>query len=192
MNFSDPGAVFLVNAARDFLFGREGSLDLSVHLILGRLIMLRLSLLFSFALMLSTCTGCGDAAVGGGKAKTVPFSGKVTIDGKPAGEMSVQFLPKSSDGGVRSAYAQLKPDGTFSATTYITGDGIVPGSYTVKAGKEADVSSTDPAAMMAAVTGTAIESIDIQIPAEGLTDVEIKLTTGKAGKNTGGKSMLGN
>ena len=148
--------------------------------------------LFCLALMTASIVGCGgDGAVGGAKAKTVPFSGKVLVDGKPAGEMSIQFLPKSSDGGARTAYAQVQADGTFSATTYITGDGIVAGSYTVKAGKEGDGGSADPAALMAAVAGTAIDPIDIQVPAEGLTDVEVKLKSKSGGKGPSGPAMLG-
>lgn len=99
-------------------------------------------------------------------------------------------MPKGSDGGVRTAWAEVKEDGSFAATTYITGDGIVPGAYTVKVGSEGDGSSTDPAAMMSAVAGASIESIDIDVPAEGLTDVELKLKTTTGGKKASG-GMLG-
>jgi len=138
-----------------------------------------------------TIAGCGGGGSDAEKVKTVPFSGNITIDGKPAGEMTVQFLPTSADGGARSAYAEIQPDGSFTATTYITGDGIVPGNYTVKAGKEADGSSTDPAEMMAAVAGAAIDEIDVQVPADGLTDVELKLTSSGGKKSAAGRSMLG-
>ena len=154
--------------------------------------MLRHSLFCCLGLLLMvTVAGCGEDATGGAKAKTVPFTGKLLIDGQPAGNMSVQFLPKTADGGARSAYAQVKADGTFAATTYITGDGIVPGNYTVKVGKESDASSTDPAALMAAAAGTTIESIDIQVPAEGLTDVDVKLTSKSGGKKGNSPAMLG-
>jgi hypothetical protein len=146
----------------------------------------------SMGLCLMMLVGCGEGAIGAAKVKTVPFTGKITIDGQPASGISVQFLPKTSDGGARSAYAEVKPDGTFAATTYVTGDGIVPGSYSVKAGKEADGASTDPAEMMAAVAGMAIDEIDIEVPADGLTDVELKMTSKSGANGAGGPAMLGN
>jgi hypothetical protein len=136
--------------------------------------------------------GCsGDPGAGAAKAKTVPFTGKITVDGKSPGLVKVQFLPKGSEGGVRTAYADVKEDGSFSATTYVTGDGIVPGKYTVRVGGDADVSSTDPAAMMSAVTGTSIESIEVDVPAEGLTDVALNMKSTTGGKKSSG-AMLGN
>lgn len=153
--------------------------------------MLRSCISIALGCMLLVIVGCsGDAGAGAEKAKTVPFTGKITVDGKPPGAVKVQFLPKGSEGGVRTAYAEVKEDGSFSATTYITGDGIVPGKYSVRVGSDADVSSTDPSAMMSAVTGTSIESIDIDVPAEGLTDVELKLKTTAGGRKSGG-GMLG-
>jgi hypothetical protein len=71
----------------------------------------------------------------------------------------------------------------------VTGDGIVPGKYTVRVGSEGDGGSTDPAAMMAAVTGEAIEPFTVDVPADGLTDVELKLTSSK--KKAGAGGMLG-
>jgi hypothetical protein len=142
-------------------------------------------------LMLLVCVGCGgDPGAGAARAKTVPFSGKITVDGKAPGVVKVQFLPKGSEGGVRTAYADVKEDGSFSATTYVTGDGIVAGKYSARIGSEADGSSTDPAAMMAAVTGASIEAMEIDIPAEGLTGIELKFTSSSAGKKSGG-AMLG-
>jgi hypothetical protein len=44
--------------------------------------------------------------------------------------------------------------------------------------------------MMSAVAGSSIESIDIDVPAEGLTDIELKLKTTTGGKKASG-GMLG-
>jgi hypothetical protein len=153
--------------------------------------MLRACASAALGICLLFVAGCsGEAGVGSERAKTVPFTGKITVDGKPSGAVKVQFLPKGSEGGVRTAYADVKEDGSFAATTYITGDGIVPGKYSVKVGADADASSTDPAAMMSAVAGSSIESIDIDVPAEGLTDIELKLKTTTGGKKASG-GMLG-
>lgn len=140
-------------------------------------------------LALLQIAGCsGDAAVGS-KEKTVPFTGKLSLDGKPYGSVKVQFLPQGSDGGVRTAYAEVKEDGSFSATTYVTGDGIIPGKYTVRVGSEGDGASTDPSQMMAAVAGAAIDSFEVDVPAEGLTDIDLKLTSSSKKGKSGG--MLG-
>jgi len=140
-------------------------------------------------LSLFNVVGCGGGAAGGAKAKMVPFTGKLTLDGKPYGKVKVQFIPEGSDAGVRTSYAEVKDDGSFSATTYVTGDGIVPGKYTVRVGSEGDGGSTDPAAMMAAVSGASIEAFTVDVPAEGLSDVELKLNSSKAKAKGGG--MLG-
>ncbi|HAP08839.1 MAG TPA: hypothetical protein DCR20_13505 [Planctomycetaceae bacterium] len=147
--------------------------------------------LCSVAVLLSlfAVVGCGGGAEGGAKVKTAAFTGKLTLDGKPYGKVKVQFIPEGSDAGVRTAYAEVKDDGSFAATTYVTGDGIVPGKYTVRVGSEGDGGSTDPAAMMAAVTGEAIEPFTVDVPADGLTDVELKLTSSK--KKAGAGGMLG-
>ena len=140
-------------------------------------------------LALLQIAGCSGDAAYGEKARTVPFTGKLTLDGKPYGSVKVQFVPQGSDGGVRTAYAEVKEDGSFSATTYVTGDGIVAGKYTVRVGSEGDGASTDPAQMMAAVSGASIEPFNVDVPAEGLTDVELKLnSSSKKGKSGG---MLG-
>ncbi len=135
-------------------------------------------------------TGCSSGGGGAGaeKAKTVPLSGTLTLDGKPYGNVRVQFIPQGADGGVRTAYSEVKADGAFSATTYVTGDGIVAGKYDVRVGSDADTASTDPAAMMAAVAGASIEKMEVDVPADGLKDVELKLVSSKK-KSGGGKGV---
>jgi len=100
------------------------------------------------------------------------------------------LIPQGADTGARTSYAQTKDDGSFAATTYVTGDGVVPGKYTVKAGSDGDGASTDPAAMMAAAAGTAIDATEIDVPADGLKDIELKLTSANKGKGAK-NSMLG-
>lgn len=142
--------------------------------------MFRVSVLLVLSGMLFSASGCSGEGAGGAKVKTVPFSGKVLLDGNPHGDVKVQFIPQGSDDGVRTAYADVKEDGSFTATTYVTGDGIVPGKYDVRVGSEGDNASTDPAMMMAAVSGASIAKFEVDIPAEGLTDVELKLTSSAA------------
>ncbi len=143
--------------------------------------------------VLLIAAGCGgESGAGSEKVATVPFSGKVTLDGQPYGSVSLQFLPEDSEGGSRTSYAVVAEDGTFEATTYVTGDGIVPGKYTIKVGSDADMSSTDPAAMMGAVAGTAIANMQVEVPAEGLQGVELKMKRATAATRPGNNGgMLG-
>jgi len=154
--------------------------------------MLRSCITMALGCLLLLIAGCGgDPGAGAQRAKTVPFSGKITVDGKSPGVVKVQFLPIGSEGGVRTAYAEVKEDGSFSATTYVTGDGIVPGKYTARVGSEADGASTDPSAMMAAVMGASIETMEIDVPADGLPGVDLNFKSSTGGKKSGG-AMLGN
>ena len=123
--------------------------------------MFRVSMLLLVAGMLLSTSGCSGDGAGGSKVKTVPFSGKILLDGTAHGNVNVTFTPQGSDGGVRTAYAKVKEDGSFVATTYVTGDGIIPGKYDVSIGAEGDGASADPAKMMAAVIGASIEKMEV-------------------------------
>ena len=151
--------------------------------------MIRSMLLFGL-LILPVAAGCGEGASGAGRAKTVPLTGKVTLDGKPFANSKIQLIPQGESEGARTSYAQTKEDGSFSATTYVTGDGVVPGKYIVKAGSDGDAASTDPAALMASAAGTAIDTAEIDVPADGLKDIELKLSSANKGKGAK-NSMLG-
>ncbi len=155
--------------------------------------MLRASVVLALVPMVLVLSGCGGEAPVGSTVKTVPLTGKISLDGKPHGPASVRFVPESSEGGVKTAYAEVKPDGSFEATTYVTGDGIAPGKYTVDLSAGAESGSTDPAQMMAAIQGFAIEKTTVDVPADGLKDIEIKLTTskGKKANAPGTGAMLG-
>lgn len=89
------------------------------------------------ALSLLLIVGCGTGAdtskerlesMSGGKLKTVvPVSGKVLVDGEPAGGVTLFLHPEK--GGKPLAQTLTKPDGTYCWATYIACDGIEPGSY---------------------------------------------------------------
>jgi hypothetical protein len=93
--------------------------------------------MFAPVVILLAC-GCGGDDGGGTKAPTVALTGKLLVDGTPRGNASIRFTPVDAEGGVRTAYAQTDSDGNFEATTYVTGDGIVPGKYTVSLGSDED------------------------------------------------------
>jgi hypothetical protein len=77
------------------------------------------------ALMLAGL-GCGSGAT-----KLYKVSGKVTLDGKPVSEATVEFEPLDPAGGQKPASGRTGSDGTFSLSTNTSGDGAVAGKYKV-------------------------------------------------------------
>lgn len=149
-----------------------------------------LQLLFVSLVVLSV-TGCGGDEAVGSREETVPLTGTLLVDGQPKGDSTVTFTPVDSEGGARTAYATTEADGSFEATTYVTGDGIVPGKYKISLGAAGDASSTDPAKMMAAVQGMSVRESEIDVPADGLTGIEIKLVSESGTGDSGAGGLLG-
>ena len=67
--------------------------------------------------------GCGDSG-----PKVVPVRGKVTYNGNPVTRGTVTFTPAA---GGAPATGEIGSDGTFSMTTFRSGDGAVPGKHKV-------------------------------------------------------------
>ena len=99
------------------------------------------------------------AGCGGGVARLYKVSGKVTLDGQPVSEATVQFEPIDPAGGQKPASGRTGRDGTFSLTTNTSGDGAMAGKYkvaikkVVSAGNDAfaqkpEGDTTDPKRMM--------------------------------------------
>ena len=80
---------------------------------------------FACAALLAS-SGCGDTVI------LTPVEGVVKIDGKPAANISIQFLPDVMKGGKGpTSYATSDADGKFKLQTYEGKDGAVPGSHRV-------------------------------------------------------------
>src|SRR5215475_82944 len=74
--------------------------------------------------------GCGGGA---GRPPLAKVSGKVTYAGKPVTTGSVMFTPVagSASDSARIATGQIESDGSYSLTTFDTGDGAVLGQHLV-------------------------------------------------------------
>jgi hypothetical protein len=70
-------------------------------------------------------SGCGS-----GVAKLYKVSGKVTLDGAPVSNATVEFEPVDPAAG-KPASGRTGSDGTFSLTTNTSGDGAVAAKYKV-------------------------------------------------------------
>jgi hypothetical protein len=81
------------------------------------------------AAFLFSC-GCG----GSDRPKTIPISGRVTVDGQPPGEFGkIYFTPTQPAEGYskRPASGSFDPEGVYRVMSWAPDDGLVPGHYTV-------------------------------------------------------------
>jgi hypothetical protein len=84
---------------------------------------------FAIVALLSAVTlGCKP------QIKLVPAAGTFTIGGKPAGNITVQFMPDvSQKGNGPTSYATTDGEGRFTLRTYDNRAGAVPGPHVVTA-----------------------------------------------------------
>ena len=85
---------------------------------------MRIATLWLLPAALALLAGCDS----GGRQKTAVVNGKVTYRSKPVAGGTVTFIP---DAGGPPASGELNADGTFTLTTYKSGDGAVVGKHKV-------------------------------------------------------------
>ncbi|PQO25176.1 hypothetical protein C5Y96_25050 [Blastopirellula marina] len=88
---------------------------------------LMLLLVSSFAMSL----GCGSEVADDRPARA-KVTGKVMLNGAPVENARIQFHAVNKSQG---AIGQTTADGTFTVTTYVAGDGALPGDYVVTISK---------------------------------------------------------
>ena len=104
---------------------------------------MRLAFIFSephmirpISLRAAAGTALALAALGlsgcGGEVKLVPAEGVVKVGGRPAANVSVQFMPDVMKGGSGpTSYGETDAEGKFRLKTHDGRDGAVPGPHTV-------------------------------------------------------------
>ena len=83
----------------------------------------RVVFLFLVAGVLPVLAGCGPA-----RPRMAKVSGRVLLDGKPLEFGSVMFQPQAG----QPARGDIRPDGTFTLSTYKPGDGAAVGRHMVR------------------------------------------------------------
>jgi hypothetical protein len=94
-----------------------------------------------FLLAALAVAGCGESTITQPTVTTYPVEGKILLpDGKPLAEGTVTFVPKADTG--RDAVGKIRPDGSFTLTTYKPDDGAAAGEYDVQI--DSDQTIPDP------------------------------------------------
>lgn len=75
--------------------------------------------------------GCGAEQRGGPRIETTPITGKVLVDGQPAGLLLVKCIPTGEAKVPTNVSGFTDPEGNFSIGTYEAGDGAPEGEYTL-------------------------------------------------------------
>src|SRR4051812_24314393 len=90
-----------------------------------RVVAVGLSLVFAFATV-----GCGGDA---NMPKLGKVSGKVTYKGQPVTSGHIVFTPAAGKGGDtgQTATGEIESDGSYTMTTFNTGDGAILGQHIV-------------------------------------------------------------
>jgi len=148
---------------------------------------LKLPALFIVVVGFVALAGCGGGSSEGPRLPTIPVKGKLTIDGKPAGNLMLTFSPVAADQSEDKAVnktvsALVKQDGTFVLQTYKENDGAPVGSYKVTVTGNVPL-SPDMTSMPTQPPICKPYTVDIQKPADGKPlEIEVKLeASGEAG-----------
>lgn len=129
------------------------------------------------------CVGCGQATVG--RAATAPAAGVVTLAGQPLADVNVTFTPAAG----RPATGRTDATGRFTLSTFVAGDGAIPGVHRVTLSLPAiDVpmpGTPEAAAYVPAKPayperygGLDTTDLEVEIPAAGTRDLRLELTAG--------------
>lgn len=86
-----------------------------------------LSYASSFAILSLATVGCCGS---GGLVGTVPIRGQVVYDGQPLTDAEIRYVPVDHEHG-RIARSAIDAGGNFQLTTLKSGDGALPGEYSV-------------------------------------------------------------
>ncbi len=81
---------------------------------------------FPVVFVLVAAAGCGRDEL----ARVHPIAGRIEVNDRPAGNAHIAFHPLDSS-SVRVSAGVSRPDGTFTLTTFTTGDGAPAGEYAV-------------------------------------------------------------
>jgi hypothetical protein len=137
---------------------------------------MKLYLPFAFILGMTAVLGCGsNAPKGPEKLSTTPVDGVVTLNGKPAAEVSISL--HHSEGKVAPRGISDK-DGKFTISTYGKDDGAPEGKYKVTAAKNM-TKEIAPGVLAPPPPGGFKSDIPTKYESVNTTDISVEIKKGE-------------
>ena len=138
--------------------------------------LMKLLIPFGFISLVFAISGCGsDAPKGPEKLSTTPVDGIVTLNGKPAAEVSISL--HHSEGKVAPRGMSDK-DGKFSISTYGKDDGAPIGKYKVTAAKNM-TKEISPGVLAPPPPGGFKSDIPAKYESVNSTDISVEIKGGE-------------
>ena len=137
---------------------------------------MKLFLPLTLIVVMAAALGCGsDAPKGPEKLSTTPVDGVVTLNGKPAAEVSISL--HHSEGKVAPRGISDK-DGKFSIATYGKDDGAPLGKYKVTAAKNM-TKEISPGVLAPPPPGGFKSDIPTKYESVNTTDISVEIKVGE-------------
>lgn len=137
---------------------------------------MKLFLPLTLIVVMAAALGCGsDAPKGPEKLSTTPVDGVVTLNGKPAAEVSISL--HHSEGKVAPRGISDK-DGKFSIATYGKDDGAPLGKYKVTAAKNM-TKEISPGVLAPPPPGGFKSDIPTKYESVNTTDISVEIKAGE-------------
>ena len=137
---------------------------------------MKLFLPLTLIVVITAALGCGsDVPKGPEKISTTPVDGVVTLNGKPAAEVSVSL--HHSEGKVAPRGISDK-DGKFSIATYGKNDGAPAGKYKVTAAKDM-TKEISPGVLAPPPPGGFKSDIPTKYESVNTTDISVEIKVGE-------------
>jgi hypothetical protein len=137
---------------------------------------MKLFLPLTLIVVITAALGCGsDAPKGPEKISTTPVDGVVTLNGKPAAEVSISL--HHSEGKVAPRGISDK-DGKFSIATYGKDDGAPTGKYKVTAAKNM-TKEISPGVLAPPPPGGFKSDIPTKYESVNTTDIAVEIKAGE-------------
>lgn len=137
---------------------------------------MKLFLPLTLIVVITAALGCGsDAPKGPEKISTTPVDGVVTLNGKPAAEVSISL--HHSEGKVAPRGISDK-DGKFSIATYGKDDGAPAGKYKVTAAKNM-TKEISPGVLAPPPPGGFKSDIPTKYESVNTTDISVEIKAGE-------------
>ena len=131
--------------------------------------------LFAAVVLAGVLSGCGEAETA--PEVLIPLTGSVTVDGQPAGGVSLSFVPQEGTSGA-GGFATTDDQGQFTVKHRSGDAGIEPGTYKVTMSRMLTPDGNPVPAGESAMDHNATESLPAQYTSADTSPVQTEVTEG--------------